>query len=189
MVRVNLEDAPRCFTHTENTTKLVGMLGMGRGTIVPIVVRGGRSDDPRMLFASLVRPLLPVTTLKMTMRATFEGEPACAPITDMLLDVADSLLGNNLCFLGRIGAPPIFLAQVAGPEVEPSIRPRVTLVPELVSGARSESLPGMGLAAQAEPQCHDSDVPGPAQVPGKTILSLMHLSSPHRQVSDAISHL
>lgn len=70
-------------------------------------------------------------------------------------------------------------------ELEPSIRLRVVLVTDLVTGTRSELLTGAGLSADAEPQCHHTDTLGPAHVLGNAIFSLMHLSKPQGQVSDA----
>lgn len=85
--------------------KLLAMPGLGRGTMVPLTFQCGRSDDPRMLFASPVRPLLPPTMLNTTPRTTLAGESPRSPIKGMILDVSVLLLGNNLCFLGRMGLP------------------------------------------------------------------------------------
>lgn len=99
------------------------MLDLGRGSMVPIVVRGGRTDDPRALFASPVRPLMPLVALKTT---TLDKEASTSPTTDMLFDVSYNVLGNNICF-GRIGLPRIFLAQIVEHGVDPQPHIRVAL--------------------------------------------------------------
>lgn len=104
-------------------SKLLALLGTGRGTMLPICVRGARSDDTLCLFASPARPLLPLTQLRTALKTALSGEGASAPTNDFILDAADSALGNNLRFLGRIGLPPILLATVVELTVDP--QPRV----------------------------------------------------------------
>lgn len=59
------------------------------------------------------------TTLKTPLRTILDGQSASSPITDMLLDVSDTPLGNNLCFVGRIGLPPIILVQIVASSSSP----------------------------------------------------------------------
>lgn len=79
--RVGLEDAPRHIEAASNISKFHGMLGLGRGSMFPVVVRWGRSDDARSLFALPVRPLLPLTFLWTTLKTFLLGEAATSPTT------------------------------------------------------------------------------------------------------------
>lgn len=74
-------------------------------------------------------------------------------------------------------------------KLEPSIKLRVSLVPDIVTGNRSDLLTSTGPSSATGRQCHYTDTLGPAKVPAKTMLALMHLGKPQGEVTVAIAHL
>lgn len=116
---------------------------------------------------------------------------AKAPLSHdgLFLDVNNPTSRNDLAFLGRVGFPPIIVAQVMDLETDPRPRVRAALPPPLVPGTRNELLRGTDLLPVSPPSGHYSETLGPAQVPAKTTLNLMHLGNVAPQASDELAHL
>lgn len=163
-------DEPRCYEAAHNLFELLGHLGLGRGTLIASAMRGGRSEDPRCVFASPDRPFMPAAVSETALHQTLAVEVPHLPPPDILvLDIDDPVLGKRLAFLERVGFPPVIFTHIFAIDIDSNPRIHVNLLPPLPTGTRLELLSATGLQPESSPASHDTGAFGPAQVPAKTM--------------------